>query len=396
MQAKIVIATPSVRGEVPMGWYQAVTAMILKTREKYPEMKFATLTSGYTYVHQARQQMVDSFLNDSTGDYMLWIDDDNIPPEDGLIRLLEHNLPIVSGIYFKRRPPYEPIIMLERKEGIGSERRADLFRNGKGGLIKIHSTGFGFILVKREVLERMRELRLPHFSMKSGLGEDIWFCVQAKACGYDTQMDTTIEVGHLGNRELVTAQTYKDYYSKHIVDLVDQAEKIDGYMTRKELEVLVNEAINSDFTIEVGSWKGRSATVLTASGKLTCVDEFSGRLDGKKVIFEDQFMEFLKNMDKFDNVGYLKGVSSELAKNFPDDCADFILIDAGHEYEECKADIMAYWEKLKKGAKMLVHDYSEANFPGIKQAVEEVMEEKAPFIAGRKLDDTSFYEIVRL
>jgi len=395
MEGKIVIATPSVRGEVPMDFYQRVVAMILKTREKYPKLKFATMTSGYTYVHQARQQMVDSFLNDSTGDYMLWIDDDNIPQEDGLIRLLEHNKPIVSGIYFKRRPPYEPIIMMDRRSGIGSERRADIFREGEKGLIKVHSTGFGFILIKREVLEKMRELRFPHFSMKSGLGEDIWFCVQAQAAGYDVLMDTKIEVGHLGNREMVTSKTYFDYYDKHMVDLIERAKRIDGFMSENELEVLVNEAANVDFAIEVGSWKGRSATVLSASGKLTCVDLFSGALDGKIVKDDGVFMEFLKNMNDFDNVGYLTGKSSELFDNFPDSCADLIHIDGGHEYKEAKADIVNYWPKLKTGGKMLVHDYNK-EFPGVIKAIEEFTNETTPYLAVRQVPNTSFYELLKL
>jgi hypothetical protein len=208
-------------------------------------------------------------------------------------------------------------------------------------------------------------------------------------------MDTKIEVGHLGNREMVTSKTYFDYYDEHMVDLIEKAKRIDGYMSNEELEVLVNEAANVDFTIEVGSWKGRSATVLSASGKLTCVDLFSGALDGKVIKDEGVFMEFLKNMNEFDNVGYLTGKSSELFDNFPDSCADLILIDGGHDYEEAKADITNYWGKLKTGGKMLVHDYTD-EFKGVIKAVDEFSNETSPYMAGRQMPNTSFYELLKL
>jgi hypothetical protein len=392
--AKIVIATPSVRAEVPMQFYQSVMAMVLKTREKYPNMKFATLSVGNTYVHQARQAMVDEFL-ETEADYMLWIDDDNIPPEDGLIRLLEDKKDVVSGLYFKRRAPFEPLIMMQREQGIGSERRSDIFREGKKELLKIHSTGFGFILIKREVMEKMREARMPHFSMKVGLGEDIWFCVQARGAGYDIWLDPSVEVGHLGDKPVITSKTYLDYYETHIQDLVKKADKIQGYMTLKELEVLVNEAANSDLTIEVGSWKGRSSTVLSASGKLVCVDTFDGVLDGHGRAEEGVFMEFLKNMDKFTNVSYLKGRSTELAKNFPNERADLILIDGDHSYEACLADLTSYWEKLKVGGKMLVHDY-EDNFIPVKNAIKDFEQTVRVECVGRVIPNTTLYELVKI
>ena len=391
---QIVIATPSVRAEVPMLFYQSVMAMVLKTREKYPNMKFATLTTGNTYVHQARQNMVNSFL-EKKADYMLWIDDDNIPPEDGLIKLLEREKDIVSGLYFKRRPPYEPLIMMKRRQGIGSERRADIFRDGATELLQIHSTGFGFILIKREVLEKMREARMPHFSMKVGLGEDIWFCVQAQGAGYDIWLDPTVEVGHLGDKPIITGKDYRNYYETHLSNLIKQADKIQGYMSLKELEFLVNEAANSDFTIEVGSWKGRSATVLSASGKLTCVDKFDGILDGHGKVEEGVSMEFLKNMDNFHNVSYLKGDSAELAKNFPEEMADLILIDGLHTYEQCSNDLKKYWDKVKVGGKILVHDYDD-NFIPVKNAVEDFKESVKVECVGRQVPDTTLYELLKI
>ncbi len=391
---QVVIATPSVRSEVPMLFYQSVMAMVLKTREKYPSMKFATMVAGNTYVHQARQSMVDSFL-ETKGDYMLWIDDDNIPPEDGLIKLLENQKDIVSGLYFKRRPPYEPLIMMKRRQGIGSERRSDIFREGAKDLLQIHSTGFGFILIKREVLEKMRELRMPHFSMKVGLGEDIWFCVQAQGAGYDIWLDPSVEVGHLGDKPIITGKTYLDYYDTHIQDLIKKADKIQGYMSLKELEVLVNEAANSDFTIEIGSWKGRSSTALSASGKLTCVDIFDGILDGHGRVEDGVFMEFLKNMNSFHNVSYLKGKSSDVAGNFPEERADLILIDGLHTYDQCLDDLTKYWEKLKVGGKMLVHDY-EDNFMPVKNAVKDFEDSHKIDCVGRQISDTTLYELLKI
>lgn len=55
---------------------------------------------------------------------------------------------------------------------------------------------------------------------------------------------------------------------------------------------------------------------------------------------------------------------------FPDGWADFVFIDASHEYEPTKADIRLWYRKVKDGGRLAGHDFS---CPAVKQAVLEVI-----------------------
>jgi len=176
--------------------------------------------------------------------------------------------------------------------------------------------------------------------------------------------------------------------------LVEKAKRVEGYMTDEELQVLVDNAVYSYFTIEVGTWLGRSATVLSKSKRLVCVDKFDGMLDGEKKC-EGTLGMVKETLKEYPNIQFLQGDSGELADNFPNDCADLILIDGGHDYKRAKDDIEKYFEKLKIGGKMLVHDYAKG-WPDVMKACDEFAKEKKPICACRKVPLTSFFEIVKM
>ncbi|WP_430541028.1 class I SAM-dependent methyltransferase [Roseofilum acuticapitatum] len=54
---------------------------------------------------------------------------------------------------------------------------------------------------------------------------------------------------------------------------------------------------------------------------------------------------------------------------FADESVDLIFIDAGHKYDDVKADIIHYTPKLKPGSTMLFDD-TEEKWPGVMQAVQ--------------------------
>lgn len=140
--------------------------------------------------------------------------------------------------------------------------------------------------------------------------------------------------------------------------------------------------------VEVGSWKGRSSVFLGVeiinSGKpikLYCVDTWKGSV-------EHQGMDCLKNDSLYeefiDNIKPLTSVivpmrlpSLEAAKQFEDNSIDFVFIDASHEYEDIKADIAAWYPKVKIGGLFAGHDYGWA---GVKKAVTEFSEEYNKFV----------------
>jgi hypothetical protein len=128
--------------------------------------------------------------------HLLFIDDDMIFDADAFERLVAHDLPIVGGLCHNRRPPYMPILMREYNGGYAFvydyDREVD-----ERGLIEVDATGAAFLLVKREVFEKIAETKEEPFTIR-GPGEDISFCLRAKEKGYKIFVDTTVEIGHVG------------------------------------------------------------------------------------------------------------------------------------------------------------------------------------------------------
>jgi hypothetical protein len=115
---------------------------------------------------------------------------------DSFERLYAHDLPIVGGLCHNRRPPYMPILMREYDGGYAFVYDFDREVDGKG-LIEVDATGAAFLLVKREVFERIAETKEEPFAIR-GPGEDVSFCLRAKELGYKIFVDTTVEIGHVG------------------------------------------------------------------------------------------------------------------------------------------------------------------------------------------------------
>jgi predicted O-methyltransferase YrrM len=66
--------------------------------------------------------------------------------------------------------------------------------------------------------------------------------------------------------------------------------------------------------------------------------------------------------------------SIEASKQYEDESLDFVFIDASHEYEFVKADILTWLPKVKKGGWIGGHDFTPNDPPtnGVDTAVKEI------------------------
>lgn len=145
---------------------------------------------------------------------------------------------------------------------------------------------------------------------------------------------------------------------------------------------VVQHAAPGAHFVEVGAWKGKSASFMAVeiinSGKtiqFDVVDTWDGRgEDGE--YDEDVTVKHGKVYDAFmyytepvkDYIKPVRMTSVDAAKLYADNSLDFVFLDAGHEYEDVKADIAAWWPKLKPGGTMGGDDYTR---DGVKFAVNE-------------------------
>lgn len=149
---------------------------------------------------------------------------------------------------------------------------------------------------------------------------------------------------------------------------------VEGFLHCAELEKLVELAANRD-VLEVGSYRGLSAWGMAITAKsLTCVDTFKACSNGQRQEQEFTTLEpFTLATKRYSNVRVMP-TSSEVAAQALDNLFlfDLIFLDAMHDYESVREDILRWLPHLKPGGIFVLHDYEHQDFPGVAKAAREV------------------------
>lgn len=133
--------------------------------------------------------------------------------------------------------------------------------------------------------------------------------------------------------------------------------------TRKQFGQLFQTVNELGKGVEVGVQRGFFSKLLSDrwTGKIFCVD-----------MWEDETIENeAKSNLNTEQFTMIKGDSIEVAKTFKDESLDWVYIDAGHSYEEVKADYDAWFSKVRVGGIISGHDYGDNEF-GVKKFVDEL------------------------
>jgi len=147
---------------------------------------------------------------------------------------------------------------------------------------------------------------------------------------------------------------------------------------------IVNKFDSGSHFVEVGAWKGRSAAFMAVelinsnkSIKFDCVDTWEGSPDVEShvndpAVKENKLYElFLENIKPVKNIiNPLRMTSVEASKLYQDKSLQFVFIDANHDYEHVKEDIIHWLPKVAPGGIIAGHDRS---FPGVSQALRELL-----------------------
>jgi len=160
---------------------------------------------GYE-VGDAYNMAIDMVLNHpdlSHWKYILTIEEDNIPPPDGLLKLYEHmdTYDGIGGLYWTKGEGGQPMIYgdpsLEPMNFIPQIPKPDTIQEANG-------LGMGFNLFKIELFKDPR-LERPWFKTvheyEPGKGsrmytQDLYFYERARKLGYRFACDTRVRVGH--------------------------------------------------------------------------------------------------------------------------------------------------------------------------------------------------------
>lgn len=242
-KVKISLGLPSYGGLSAEWTTQALqfTAHLAKEHDLMDIISVGVMTADHS-----RNMIVDEFLK-TTSEWLFWIDSDTIVPVGAVNRMLGHGRTLVSGLYYGKNPPHNPIAYTRYNgafQALDQERRWE-----KGEIISVDAVGMGCMLTHRSVFEDIKKnytvyqipgggvqpihnndvlgdvkaeethehdgkvykgqwrvrlrpstlnnLRFPFFMVDHIRTEDMFFFDLARRVGHTPVLDTSVECSHL-------------------------------------------------------------------------------------------------------------------------------------------------------------------------------------------------------
>jgi len=206
-----------------------------QTSHVYPDMLLAALrlerpgwrTSVFfesdSPIDISRSKIATQALKNGSTWLFYW-DSDLLIPSYAITRLVSHNLPIVSGLYYRRHPQVFPEAFRYDEHGIYKPLTVEEIQTHTSmgnTLIEVDGCGAGCLLIHRSVLEKLKDKvplrRIAHrgpppatfeyyefFSWQMGrvnsgpsYSEDLAFTDLAKKEGFKIYVDTKVSCSHL-------------------------------------------------------------------------------------------------------------------------------------------------------------------------------------------------------
>ena len=198
---KYAIAIPAYDGKVCAETTTSLLDVVGNLAYHGISSKCRIVRSG-ALIDQVRNQIADWFLNETDADTLICIDSDMVFDWNTMQRLLVYSshYPLVAGAYNSKQEPPKFIVTVSTTVP------------AENGLVPVDSLGFGFVAIKREVFEGMKnvvesykdEQKTLHAFFRLDLtngvyrGEDIYFFDKAREAGFQAYVDPMIELGHVG------------------------------------------------------------------------------------------------------------------------------------------------------------------------------------------------------
>ena len=118
LTSKLLIFTPTT-GLVRMEWVRARYGQIIPTNWSNVEMhQWLSAYMPLNYQLADAQNLMAKYVVENDFDWIVYIEQDNVLPPDGFIRfneyMLDGTIPVVSGLYFTKSNPPEPLIFRGR------------------------------------------------------------------------------------------------------------------------------------------------------------------------------------------------------------------------------------------------------------------------------------------
>lgn len=149
---RLVISTPTV-GTVRMEWVQSRFGQTIPTNFSLVDVhQYMNSYAPIGYQLADAENLTAKVVVEGNFEWFLSWEDDNLPPLDALIKInqyiIKHDTPIVSGLYFTKSVPPEPILY----RGVGTGYYADWKMGEK---VWVDGIPFGFTLIHGDIIRAL-------------------------------------------------------------------------------------------------------------------------------------------------------------------------------------------------------------------------------------------------
>jgi hypothetical protein len=205
MQKHIWIAIPAYTGTIHLGTMRSIISDLLLLAERGDRVTIFD-ESGNALIGDCRGLICTKFL-EGDGTHLVFVDSDVSWEAGSLLRLVDHEVDFVAGLYPQRRDPIDFCCQWLPKPELELE----------DGLIEVAGVPAGFMCLTRAMLEKMvgqypdsqfyckgapddtaYDLFGPYRIGKLKFGEDYAFCRRWRDMGGKVWIDPEIRMGHCG------------------------------------------------------------------------------------------------------------------------------------------------------------------------------------------------------
>lgn len=197
--------------------YDNHIGFFLHTARTLPDIEFRFWTPPRMSIDNARNQAALYAMNTDC-DYLMFIDDDVLIPENTLVELLKADKDIIAGLVMIRGFPFNVMAFKWEKDDQGNPKNLGYFNDlpKERGIVECDAVGFSCCLIKMDII---KALEPPYFVTGKSNTEDVYFCLKVKDI-LDPQpgifMHTGVECGHLLNPLPIVysgKQKFYDFYA---------------------------------------------------------------------------------------------------------------------------------------------------------------------------------------
>jgi hypothetical protein len=324
-----------------------------------------------------KQNTIRAMFLASDYDYLMFVENDMVVPQDAIQRLIDADADVAYGLYVFRRPPYlwsaYSVINDEQMVGYPLNAVPEAAATAWGKVVDVDGVGFGCTLIKRRVLEQI-PFRVGWDEPHPG-GEvshsDFYFAVDCLRAGFRQRCDTSLLCGHihpLNDKEefepsvifpSLPRQENDPWYT--FVPFPDDAQVGLGthvmeryarlYNARdtdmwKHMPVLRKHARGN--VVELGTRYGVSTSALLAGVEAHGGHVWSVDTEDCSHLFAGHPLWTFRQQESTNTDG------------LPDDI-DVLLVDTIHTYEQVMAELELWFPRLNPGGMVFGHDTEDIN-----------------------------------